>query len=72
VVVVGSGHGDLALQKRYTDYAASQGWEYNLVDSGWSADWIPELVRYSRKRNVGTWLWVRWQTIDLQRRATQQ
>ncbi|WP_158880933.1 glycoside hydrolase family 97 protein [Amycolatopsis anabasis] len=58
------GTGDLALQKKYVDYASKQGWAYNLVDSGWNADWIPELVRYSRERGVGTWLWVRWQTID--------
>ncbi|SMC86523.1 glycoside hydrolase family 97 protein [Kibdelosporangium aridum] len=60
----GPGTGNLALQKRYVDYAASQGWEYNLVDAGWSADWIPELVSYARERGVGIWLWVRWQTID--------
>lgn len=60
----GDGTGDLALQKRYADYAAKQGYRYNLVDSGWSADWIPELIAYSKARGVETWLWVRWQTID--------
>ncbi|MCO1578324.1 glycoside hydrolase family 97 protein [Crossiella sp. SN42] len=58
------GTGDLALQQRYVDYASKQGWEYNLVDSGWADSWIPELVAYSKARNVDTWLWVRWQTID--------
>lgn len=58
------GTGDLALQKKYVDYAAKQGWAYNLVDSGWDASWIPELVQYARERHVGIWLWVRWQTID--------
>ncbi|QFU93793.1 glycoside hydrolase family 97 protein [Amycolatopsis sp. YIM 10] len=58
------GTGDLQKQKNYVDYASKQGWEYNLVDSGWDASWIPELVTYSNQRNVKTWLWVRWQTID--------
>ncbi|GAA2824955.1 glycoside hydrolase family 97 protein [Crossiella cryophila] len=58
------GTGDLNLQKRYVDYASKQGWEYNLVDSGWADAWIPDLVAYSKARNVDTWLWVRWQTID--------
>lgn len=58
------GTGDLALQKKYVDYAAKQGWAYNLVDSGWDASWIPELVKYASERHVGIWLWVRWQTID--------
>ncbi len=59
-----SGTGDLALQKRHVDYASSQGWEYNLVDEGWAAAWVPELVAYGKARDVDTWLWVRWQTID--------
>jgi alpha-glucosidase len=60
----GDGTGDLNLQKKYVDYAASQGWEYDLVDSGWSDTWIPDLTAYAKQRNVGIWLWVRWQTID--------
>jgi alpha-glucosidase len=60
----GDGTGDLALQKKYVDYAASQGWEYNLVDSGWADTWVPDLTAYAKQRNVGIFLWVRWQTID--------
>ncbi|MEV4319376.1 glycoside hydrolase family 97 catalytic domain-containing protein [Actinocrispum sp. NPDC049592] len=60
----GDGTGTLDLQKKYVDYAASQGWAYDLVDSGWSDTWIPDLTAYAKQRNVGIWLWVRWQTID--------
>ncbi|WP_285748829.1 glycoside hydrolase family 97 protein [Lentzea sp. NBRC 105346] len=60
----GDGTGNLDLQKKYADYAAKQGYEYNLVDSGWAADWIPPLVQHSKAKGVDTWIWVRWQTID--------
>jgi hypothetical protein len=58
------GTGNLARQKQYVDYASRMGWEYNLVDSGWSADWMPALIEYAKQRGVGIILWVRWQTID--------
>ncbi|MGP4007503.1 glycoside hydrolase family 97 catalytic domain-containing protein [Streptomyces sp. 4N124] len=54
----------LAAQKKFVDFAAEQGWEHVLVDSGWSNDWMPELIAYAREKDVGVWLWVRWQTID--------
>nr|MDQ2730339.1 glycoside hydrolase family 97 catalytic domain-containing protein [Armatimonadota bacterium] len=56
--------GDLALQKHYVDFAQSMGWEYNLVDAGWT-DWnnknpapqITELVNYARDRGVRILVW---------------
>ncbi|WP_030745415.1 glycoside hydrolase family 97 protein [Streptomyces sp. NRRL F-5135] len=54
----------LAEQKKFVDFAAREGWEYVLVDSGWSNDWMPELTAYAKDKGVGVWLWVRWQTID--------
>ncbi|MGW0708406.1 glycoside hydrolase family 97 catalytic domain-containing protein [Streptomyces sp. NPDC002643] len=60
----GSSPSSLAAQKKFVDHAAEQGWEYVLVDSGWSNDWMPELIAYARQKGVGVWLWVRWQTID--------
>jgi alpha-glucosidase len=51
-------------QKRYVDFAAAMGWEYNLVDAGWSATWMPELVRYARERNVGIFVWVHFTGLD--------
>ncbi|MFB9902584.1 glycoside hydrolase family 97 protein [Allokutzneria oryzae] len=63
----GDGTGDLAVQKRYADYAADQGWEYILVDSGW-ATWQPgqvqELIAHAKARGVGVQLWVRWTDVD--------
>ncbi|GDY46338.1 hypothetical protein SANT12839_072200 [Streptomyces antimycoticus] len=48
------------------DFAAREGWEYILVDSGWSDSWMPELTAYAKEKGVGVWLWARWQTIDAQ------
>jgi alpha-glucosidase len=52
--------------KRFTDWAAELGIEYNLVDEGWS-DWktqgrnswdmMKELVDYSKKKGVRIWAW---------------
>ncbi|WP_020668245.1 glycoside hydrolase family 97 protein [Amycolatopsis nigrescens] len=60
----GGSPGSLEKQKEYVDYAAKQGWEYSLVDSGWNAAWVPELVEYARQRGVAIWLWLRWQQVD--------
>ncbi|GAB3409046.1 glycoside hydrolase family 97 protein [Flindersiella endophytica] len=55
---------DPEAQKAFVDFASSVGWAYVLVDAGWKADWVPELVTYARARNVGIWLWDRWQNLD--------
>src|SRR6266540_1994533 len=60
----GSSAGDFTAQKRYVDFAARMGWEYNLVDAGWSAEWMPELVAYARERNVGIFIWVHFTALD--------
>ena len=62
----GQSPGNLARQKQYVDYATKHGWEYSLVDSGWQATWIPELAQYGAERDVGIWIWVRWQQVDAQ------
>ncbi|AGP54243.1 alpha-glucosidase [Streptomyces rapamycinicus NRRL 5491] len=56
----------LDAQKKFVDFAAREGWEYILVDSGWSDSWVPELTAYAKEKGVGVWLWARWQTIDAQ------
>ncbi|MFJ1990199.1 glycoside hydrolase family 97 protein [Streptomyces asiaticus] len=56
----------LDAQKKFVDFAAREGWEYILVDSGWSDSWMPELTAYAKEKGVGVWLWARWQTIDAQ------
>ncbi|MEU0882285.1 glycoside hydrolase family 97 catalytic domain-containing protein [Lentzea sp. NPDC005914] len=55
---------DFARQKQYVDFAARNGWEYSLVDEGWSAQWVPELIRYARARGVEILLWLRWSDLD--------
>lgn len=55
--------GDLARQRDYVDFAAAQGWEYVLVDEGWSAAEIPPLVAYARARGVRVLLWTDWRAL---------
>ncbi|WP_434445566.1 glycoside hydrolase family 97 catalytic domain-containing protein [Lentzea sp. E54] len=55
---------DFARQKQYVDFAARHGWEYSLVDEGWSAAWVPELIRYARAQGVEILLWLRWSDLD--------
>ncbi|MEV6237383.1 glycoside hydrolase family 97 catalytic domain-containing protein [Lentzea sp. NPDC051838] len=55
---------DFARQKQYVDFAARNGWEYALVDEGWSAQWVPELIRYARAQGVEILLWLRWSDLD--------
>ena len=55
---------DFERQKDYVDYAAEHGWEYTLVDEGWSREWVPELVRYARTKGVDILLWFRWWEVD--------
>jgi alpha-glucosidase len=54
--------------KHYADFAAKSGFDYLLVDAGWSArndmtqmngrvD-IPEVVRYAASKNVKVWIWL--------------
>ncbi len=62
----GSSAGDFTAQKRYVDFAARMGWEYNLVDAGWSATWMPDLVKYAQARHVGIWIWSRQPDLDTQ------
>lgn len=57
---------DLQTQKQWTDKAQQLGFEYILVDEGWSRwkdgdrdkwDLMKELVDYAGRRNVGVWAW---------------
>jgi len=56
----------LGNMKRFTDYAAALGFEYNLVDEGWATwkddnrdnwDMMKELVDYSAAKGVKIWVW---------------
>ncbi|MDX3660749.1 glycoside hydrolase family 97 catalytic domain-containing protein [Streptomyces sp. ID05-26A] len=59
---------DFARQKQYVDFAARNGWEYALVDEGWSAAWVPELIRYARAQGVEILLWLRWSDLDTEQK----
>ncbi|WP_218869367.1 glycoside hydrolase family 97 catalytic domain-containing protein [Microbacterium sp. AK009] len=54
----------LDVQKRFTDFAAEQGWEHVLVDCGWDAAWVPELVAYASERGIQVHLWSSWSDLD--------
>lgn len=56
---------DFKTQRRYVDYASERGWEYLLVDAGWTeGDWMSELVAYATERDVGVLVWARWSDLD--------
>jgi alpha-glucosidase len=67
-----------ATMKYYVDFATESGFEYMLIDAGWSprdditqmngtVD-IPEVVRYAKTRNVKVWIWAHskavWKQMD--------
>jgi len=62
--------------KYYVDFAAKSGFEYMLVDAGWSEPKditkmngkvdVPELVRYAAARNVKIWIWLYYRSTAAQ------
>lgn len=62
----GSSPGDFDRQKDFVDYAAEHGLQYTLVDAGWQAGWVPELVRYARAKGVDVLLWFAWDDLKTQ------
>jgi len=56
----GGGDGTLEVMKKFTDGAAALGFEHNILEGFWTR-WkdedLKELVRYSKEKNVGIWLW---------------
>ena len=55
----------LDKQLRLLDYAAQRGWEYLLVDCGWDAAWMPELVSAASKQGIGVFVWVSWDHLRI-------
>ena len=56
----GGGDGTLEVMKKFTDGAAALGFEHNILEgfwTKWSDDQLRELVNYSKRKNVGIWLW---------------
>jgi len=59
--------------KYYVDFAAKSGFEYMLIDAGWSArdditklnsrvD-VPEVVDYAKSKNVKIWIWLHYRDV---------
>ncbi len=55
---------DPVRQRQYIDFAARNAWPFVLIDEGWRADWMPDLVRYARARGVDVVLWLHWTGLD--------
>jgi PGF-CTERM protein len=55
---------DLETQKQFVDYAAEHDWDHVLVDEGWVADWVPDLVTYADDRDIGIFLWSDWTNLN--------
>lgn len=41
----------------HADFAAEMGWPYALIDGGWSAEWVPSLVKHAQEKGVDCFLW---------------
>ena len=53
----GSGlSGSLATGQMLTDYSASMGWPFVLIDGG-TPGWMSQLVKYAQPKGVGVWTW---------------
>ena len=61
--------------KYYVDFASDNGIEYVILDEGWTKSTteildsnpeidLPELIEYSREKNVGIILWVLWKPLN--------
>lgn len=65
-----------ANMKYYVDFAAQSGFEYMLIDAGWSVRGditkmngrvdVPEVVRYARSKNVKVWIWLTYRETERQ------
>lgn len=51
-------------QMRFVDEAAELGWEHLLVDCGWDATWVPEIVAYASRRGIQVHLWAVWRDLN--------
>lgn len=61
--------------KYYADFASKSGFEYLLIDAGWSENDItkmngrvdiPEVVRYASLKGVKTWIWISYEATRKQ------
>jgi alpha-glucosidase len=56
----GGGDGSPEVMKHFADQAAALGFEHNILEGFWSR-WtdaeLKDVINYSKKKGVGTWLW---------------
>jgi len=55
---------DYEVQVKYVDFAERMGWEYYLCDAEWQAEWLPQLVEYAKKKNIGIFVWYHYKEIE--------
>jgi alpha-glucosidase len=65
-----------ATMKYYVDFAAKSGFEYMLIDAGWSAGSdithmngsvdVPEVVKYAAAKKVKVWIWLSYEEVERQ------
>lgn len=55
---------DYATQVKYVDFAERMGWEYYLCDAGWKPEWLPQLVEYAKKKNIGIFVWYHYKEVE--------
>jgi len=56
----GGGPGSSDVLKKFTDAAASLGFEHNILEgfwARWGGDTLQQFINYSKQKNVGIWLW---------------
>ncbi|MFL5743813.1 MAG: glycoside hydrolase family 97 catalytic domain-containing protein [Niastella sp.] len=56
----GGGDGSFDVLKKFTDDAATLGFEHNILEgfwARWGGDTLRQLIDYSRQKKVGIWLW---------------
>ena len=65
---------DTRTFKQLIDFAAESGFDFVLVDDGWSPRQnimqanpgidIPEVIRYGKSKGIGVWLWLHWTGVE--------
>lgn len=55
---------DYDVQVKYVDFAEKMGWEYYLCDEGWRPEWLPQLVEYAKKKNIGIFVWYHYKELE--------
>jgi alpha-glucosidase len=63
--------GDVRRQRAFVREAAAHGWEYVLLDEGWTSGEVPRIARYAAGKGVRVMLWTQWWKLSDARRREQ-